>query len=253
MNNKDEILKKLVKLRKEIEGLYENLDYSNDNKSYDDEKNIIELCNKAYPLIGYINWRFQEEFLLNLQEYEHRCYIEVDPIPYLRTCIGILGKVIEMLKSEKEYLNLFPTQKYYLKNRKLSILEDLDQIFRTSKNSILYYDLYMDEVIVSILEDIEIEEIKLLLSKPTNKFKTLVNAFKEQLNKDIECKIVAKKTIHDRYFIIDESDVWQTGGSINRNTMNSLTLSKIDDQDSKKKIIEDINEAWEDGNKIELK
>jgi len=52
MNNKDEILKKLVKLRKEIEGLYENLDYSNDNKSYDDEKNIIELCNKAYPLIG---------------------------------------------------------------------------------------------------------------------------------------------------------------------------------------------------------
>ena len=149
------------------------------------------------------------------------------------------------MKAEEEFSDLLPTQKYYTKNQKLFILEDLDQIFKNAKESILYYDLYMDHVLISALQDVNVSEIKLLLCNPSEKFKIWFQAFKDQIKKDISYKVVKNKNIHDRYCVIDNSDVWQIGGSINNKTMNSLTVTKIIDESSKNKIINELEREWE--------
>jgi len=245
MESRKKLLEKLISIKNEIENIIDGLDFRFEEKAEADVKKIIKLCNEAYPLIGYVNYIFQQDFHVNFREYEHRHYIEIGGINYLRTAISILDRVINIMKAEEEFSDLLPTQKYYTKNQKLFILEDLDQIFKNAKESILYYDLYMDYVLISVLQDIDVSEIKLLLCNSSEKFKVWFQAFKDQTKKDINYKIVENKNIHDRYCVIDNSDVWQIGGSINNKTMNSLTVTKIIDESSKNKIIKELEREWE--------
>jgi len=245
MNSKKKILDRLISIKEELDVLYGGLDFRFGEKADEDVEKIISLCNQAYPLIGFVNWVFQKDFHVNFREFEHRYYIHVGNINYFRTALSILDRVINIIKAEEEFADLLPTQKYYLKNQKLSILEDIDQIFNNAKESILYYDLYMDHVLVSTMQDVNINEIKLLLGDPSEKFKVWLQAYMDQNGMNIEYKVVKEKSIHDRYCVIDNSDVWQIGGSINSKTMNSLTVTKISEEVTKNNIISDLEKAWE--------
>lgn len=245
MSNRKKLLERLILIKEKLDELYAGLDFRFEEKADEDVKKMIKLCNQAYPLIGFENWMFQKDFHVNFREFEHRYYIGVDGMNYFKTALSILDRVINIIKAEHEFADLLPTQKYYLKNQKLNILEDLDQIFKNAKESIFYYDLYMDHVLISTLQDVGVNEIKLLLSEPTEKFKTWLQAYVDQNGKNISYRAVKNKNIHDRYCVIDNSDVWQIGGSINNKTMNSLTITKISDEVVRDKIIDDLEKTWE--------
>jgi len=245
MSSRKKILERLISIKQELDALYTGLDFRFEEKADEHVKKIISLCNQAYPLIGFIDWVFQKDFHVNFREFEHRYYIEVGGINYFKTALSILDRVVNTIKAEDEFSDLLPTQKYYFKNQKLSILEDLDQIFKNAKESIVYYDLYMDHMLVSAMQDINVDEIRLLLGEPTEKFKTWFQAYTDQNKNKIDYKIVKNKNIHDRYCIVDNSDVWQISGSVNSKTMNSLMITKISDEEIKNKIISDLEDTWE--------
>jgi len=247
MNSRKKLHLKLLAIKENIEILLDGLDFRYEEKAREDVKKIIKLCNQAYPLMGFVDYTFQKDFYVNFRQYEHRYYIKVGGVNYLKTAIGILDALVNKLEAEEEYADLLPTQIYYTKNQKLSLLEDFDQIFKTAKESILYYDIYMDHILVSVLQDVQVQEIKLLSSNNSEKFKTWLHSFNSQYSKNITHKLIKEKNVHDRYCVLDNSEVWQIGGSINIKTMNSVTLTKISDEDTKNKIISDLEKIWEEG------
>ncbi len=239
----DRILARLKQIKEEIESLFVRFDFNNDREAtYDRINTIIKLLNTAYPLAGYINWRFQEDLLLNMQQYEHRVYIRVESVPYLKTSISILDRLISILEVENEFRDLIPTQKYYSKNQKFSVLRDLDSILKTAKQEILYYDPYMDHVLVEVFSDVAIQEIKLVLFNANPKFQLWVNELAHESGKNIEYFIPTEKSIHDRYCLIDGTELWQISGSINCKNLNSITISKIVDEKVRQKLVKDLIE-----------
>lgn len=208
-------------------------------------RSIISVINKCYPLAGYINARFQEDLLLNLREFEHRYYIKIDSWNYYDTCVSVIERLINIVETENEFKDLIPTQKYYSKNQKFSVLSDLDSIFRNAKTELVYYDEYMDHVLVEAISDLEIDNIKLVLSNPTEKFKLFIEELNKERGKNIVFAELKEKIIHDRYCIIDGNELWQISGSVNVKNLNSITITKITDEGAQTKIIADINKALE--------
>lgn len=235
------------KLRHKIQDIKSNLDKLMQKQGVNDSdiEMMIKYCNEAYPLLGFVNWRFQEEFLRNLREFEHRFYINVTFHPYIKTCVSILDRILNQLKTEEEYALLIPTQKYYLKSQKLELLKDVDTLFSSAKDSILYYDPYADYVIASLFEGLMADDFRIMLSEPNAKFQTFINAFEQQAGKKINFKQIKDKNIHDRYCLIDNSELWLIGGSINYKNINSVTVTKIIEEQERNKIIKDLEAQWE--------
>jgi len=230
------------RLHKRLRAIKEEINkISSDGKKVN---RVIDLCDQAYPLLGYIDLRLQEEFYYNLRDLEHRYYLDVDYYVYLKTCVNTIDRVIKIISAEKEFPNLMPTQTYYLKGQKVKILNDLDQIFKSAKNSILYYDSYMDYFIISILEDLNVKDVKLLLLNPGKKFKSFAEALREERDINVSYKTIKSKDLHDRFCLVDSKYLWQIGGSINSKPIKGITITKITDHSVKNDIIEDLNNIW---------
>lgn len=45
--------------------------------------------------------------------------------------------------------------------------------------------------------------------------------------------------------MIDNEELWQIGGSVNSKNINSTTLTKIFDKETRDKILKELNELWE--------
>lgn len=242
MNNKEKILEELQNLKEEINELYKG------GKKNGEE--IISNFNKVPSLLKFVDHHLENRFSIALERFETlyrlnpKCFGDTVYMS-LKSCISLIDKAIEYLKTEERFSNIMPSQKYYVKNQKLELLNDLDQIFKDAERSVLYYDLYMDHVLVAMLEDVNVEEIKLLLKKPSLKFKTYVDTLKKEKGLDINYKEIKNKIVHGRYCLVDSSVLWQIDGSINNKTMSGLTLTKIIDKITKQKIIKDLGEVWQ--------
>jgi hypothetical protein len=242
MNSRQKIQIKLAEYLEKMIDLKSTINFNVDEEAaHKAIKNIISLLNKAYPLTGYINPRFQEDLLMNLREFEHRYYIQVDAWPYYDTCVSILERIINIIETENEFGDLIPTQKYYSRNQKFSVLSNLDSIFRNAKTELVYYDQYMDHVLVEAMSDLEVTSIKLILASPNEKFKLFIEELKKERAKNITYIELKDKEIHDRYCLIDGTELWQISGSINVKNLNSITITKVIEEDAHKKIIADLN------------
>jgi hypothetical protein len=242
MDSKEKIQKILKKNLKKINVLHSSINFNIDQKKSNLAiKKIISTLNEIYPLAGFVNARFQEDFLLNMREFEHRYYIQIDCWVYYYTCVSIIEKLINIIKTENEFKDILPVQKYYGKNQKFSVLSDLDSIFRNAKKELVYYDQYMDHILVEAISDLDIDDITLILSNPSEKFLLFIRELNTQRGKNYKYIIPDTKDLHDRYCLIDGSELWQISGSVNSKNLNSITITKISDEESQDKIIKDIN------------
>jgi hypothetical protein len=204
-------------------------------------KEIISTLNKCQPLAGYIDARFQEDLLLNLREFEHRFYIKVDAWPYFDTCVSIIERLVNKVETQVEFGELIPAQKYYFKNKKFSVLSDLDSIFRNATTELTYYDPYMDHVLVEAVSDLDVPVINLILTSASEKFKLFVAELNKERGLNVNYFEFQDKDIHDRYCLIDGSELWQISGTVNAKNINSVTLTKISDEEAQTGIIADLN------------
>lgn len=80
-------------------------------------------------------------------------------------------------------------------------------------------------------------------------FKQRLTAAKQQFQSKI---IEARKSdkFHDRYYIIDEDQVWILGTSYNKAGQRATLLSRIKKETEKQKIISDFKKWWSSATKI---
>lgn len=156
----------------------------------------------------------------------------------------LIKTAIEELKlqtNKEENIN----SKYFPADSSLNLQKAINKIVCSAVGQLWVCDAYMDKLIIEELTDTNAVEIRLLTKEPKQKnlFIERYLAAKKQLGtKKIEIRI--NTNLHDRYFIVDENDLWSLGTSYNEKAGGkATTLTKI--SDDKQKIIDDFKNCWD--------
>jgi hypothetical protein len=105
--------------------------------------------------------------------------------------------------------------------------------------------------IASLKELKESLKVQVLTEKVISIFKELYNELAKEKG-NIEVKKI-ENVLHDRYLIIDQSEIWTHGISINRIGKKDFSMTKFTDKEAKSKIIEDFKEHWADAKSLDDK
>jgi hypothetical protein len=138
-----------------------------------------------------------------------------------------------------------PEEIYFSPPSHLDIQKYLARVLRQAKASLWVCDPYMDEKIVEEISNVAASEIRLLTSKQKGSFNQRLAAAKLQYpEKQIEAKIYPKFKCHDRYFFIDQDQVWALGASLNQAGEKATLLSKVNNKAAMQSMIRDFNDWW---------
>lgn len=142
-----------------------------------------------------------------------------------------------------------PEEIFFSAESYLDIQRALARVLRQAKKSIWICDPYMDEIIVEEVLSVNAEENKLLTTQVKTLFKQrLVAARAQYKRKIIEARVSNK--FHDRFYIVDEDQVWALGTSLNKAGAKATLLIKLKSDEEKQSIMRDFNDWWASGTEI---
>ena len=114
----------------------------------------------------------------------------------------------------------------------------IQEIFNETTKRLIIIDGYADNTVLDIVKRIEKEVV--IITKPNNLITEQdIRKYNEQYN---NLAVYYDKTFHDRYYIIDEEEIYHCGASINRIGYKTFSITKIGDEEVRKLLIERVKE-----------
>ena len=114
----------------------------------------------------------------------------------------------------------------------------IQEIFNETTKRLIIIDGYADNTVLDIVKRIDKEVV--IITKPNNLITEQdIRKYKEQYN---NLTVHYDKTFHDRYYIIDEEEIYHCGASINRIGYKTFSITKIGDEEVRKLLIERVKE-----------
>ncbi len=210
-------------------------------EGFPSQQACIGWANKVAPLL-----KFNQQYYVNFMQNAHNLNLNLSSytlIPSLNIMKSQIEMAIEELKLKIEIEDGIPDQMYFPENSYLDVQKNLAKVIRQAQKSLWVFDAYMDEKIIEELSEVLASEIKLLTNQTKGLFQQRAEAFKKQFpNKLVEVNKSDKS--HDRFYIIDQEQVWTLGASFNKAGQKATLLSKIKADSEKQKIIDDFNSWW---------
>jgi hypothetical protein len=226
------ILKKLLEL----------FDIKELKDGFSSQEAAISWSNKVAPLLKLIDPQYYINFIQN----SHKLNLNLSSyslIPALNIMTSQMEMAIEELKIRIAIEEGLPDEMYFSENSYLDIQKNVARIIRQSKILLRICDGYMDEKIIEELTQVNAQEIRLLTTKQKGIFRQRLEAARKQFpSKRIEARESDK--FHDRYYIIDQDQVWSLGASYNKAGQKATLLGKIKSNPEKDKIISDFEKWW---------
>ena len=204
------------------------------------QQDAISWSNKVAPLL-----QFNQQYYVNFMQNAYNLNLNLSSytiIPSLNIMKSQIEMAIEELKLKIEMEESIPNQMYFPENSFLDIQKNIARVIRQAQKSLWVFDAYMDGKIIEELSDVSAAEIKLLTQQTKGLFQQRLIALKQQFpNKEILVKTSDKS--HDRFYIIDQEQIWTLGASFNKAGHKATLLSKVTDSE-KPKIINYFNSWW---------
>ena len=109
----------------------------------------------------------------------------------------------------------------------------IQDIFKEAKSKLVIIDSYADNTILDIIRRLNVDV--LIITKPNNLLtKQDIERYNKQYN---NLTVKYDNTFHDRYFILDDNIVYHCGASINRIGYKTFSITKINDDEVCKSLI----------------
>ncbi len=109
-------------------------------------------------------------------------------------------------------------------------------IFKTAKKELVIIDAYADNVTLDIIKRLNIRVI--IITKPNNLLtRQDIEIYNKQYN---NLKVIYNNTYHDRYFIIDNKEIYHCGTSINRIGYKTFSITLMNDEDVYTKLLDRV-------------
>ena len=112
----------------------------------------------------------------------------------------------------------------------------IQEIFKSANKSLVIIDAYADNTILDITKRLNINVT--IITKPNN---LLTSQDIEKYNKQYNnLTVIFDNTFHDRYFILDDENIYHCGASVNRIGYKTFSITLIGDEDVKNALINKI-------------
>ena len=145
--------------------------------------------------------------------------------------IKLLQESFQKLEEKKK------VNEIYFNGQIFDAYSKIQEIFKEAKDNLIIIDSYADSTILDIIKRLNVEVI--IITKPDN---LLTKQDIEKYNKQYQnLKVVFNNTFHDRYFILDDKDVYHCGTSINRIGYKTFSITKFGDNDICKMLTQKVN------------
>jgi hypothetical protein len=140
-------------------------------------------------------------------------------------------------------------QFYFSNGQKFEARKKVFELMKRASKNLAIIDGYLDESIFDYINSLENTiDIKLLTGAKKPIFPKLFTPFKEnrpntEARECVDC--------HDRFLIIDNNEIWQLGGSINRIGESGTMINKVEAMSGQyKKLSTDFEIWWKKGTQI---
>ncbi len=158
------------------------------------------------------------------QKYINNLVIEHD------SKIKLLQESFEKFNEEKKVNEIYFNGQIY------DAYSKIQEIFKEAKSKLVIIDGYADNTILDIIKRLNIQVT--IITKPNNLLTTQdIAKYNWQYN---NLTVKYDNTFHDRYFILDDSVVYHCGASINRIGYKTFSITKINDDEVCKTLINKI-------------
>ena len=113
----------------------------------------------------------------------------------------------------------------------------IQDIFKSAKERLIIIDGYADNTILDIIKRLNVE-VTIITKKDNLLTKQDIEKYNKQYH---NLKVVFNNSFHDRYFILDDNEVYHCGASINRIGYKTFSINLISDKEVCKML---INECY---------
>jgi hypothetical protein len=210
---------------------------------FKDQPEIVSWANRIAPILERINPQYYANFIG--QSFKFSMRLSSDTLlPAFNIMHSQVEMAIEELKLSVEAENSLQDQFYFPANSQLDIQRNIARIITQARSKLWISDGYMDEKIIEELTNVIAPEIWLLTKQPKSLFKQRFIAAQQQFSGDKKIEAKLTNDIHDRFFIIDEDQVWNFGTSYNNAGNLPTTITKIKPDVDRQKIISDFSTWW---------
>lgn len=111
-------------------------------------------------------------------------------------------------------------------------------IFKQANKELIIIDSYADNTLLDIIRKLNCEVI--LITKNSDRLSE--NEIQKYNIQYHNLKVVRNNSFHDRYFVIDKKNIYQSGASINNSGEKIFSINKLDDESVKNILLQNINE-----------
>ena len=182
-------------------------------------KMSIQIINTFVIMRKYISNSLIEQNYINNLVIEHDSEIKL-----LKESIG---KIEEKKKTNEIYFN----------GQIYDAYSKIQDIFKNAVKKLVIVDSYADNTILDIIKRLNIEII--IITKKDN---LLTDQDITKYNKQYHnLRVIFDNSFHDRYFLIDEKNVYHCGTSINRIGYKTFSINLISDEEVCNSLISKIN------------
>lgn len=128
------------------------------------------------------------------------------------------------------------TNEIYFNGQIYDAYSKIQKIFKIATKSLIIIDAYADNTILDIIKRIDVNVV--IITKKDNLLTTqdIIKYNKQYHN----LKVIYDNSFHDRYFIIDKTQVYHCGASINRIRYKTFSITLVGDEEVCKLLIDKV-------------
>lgn len=174
-------------------------------------------------------------------------YVELPNCSNIENEIKILKQILSEHTSEHPVNSLDTSEILHIcKGERAKALRLIYSIMQNAKTSLVIIDPYLDNSIYDYITSLEPKVAFKILTNENNLKPIFVKTAKELLDEHWNIVVKSNTNYHDRYIIVDDTDIWTLGSSIKNAGDKEHTIVRITNAGEIKRIKEVYNASWED-------
>ena len=182
-------------------------------------KMSIQIINAFVIMRKYISNNLIEQWYINKLVLEHDSDIKLLKESF--------GKIEEKRKVNEIYFN----------GQIYDAYSKIQDIFKIATNKLIIIDAYADKTILDIIKRLNVS-VTIITKKDNLLTRQDIKKYNSQYH---NLKVIYDNTFHDRYFMIDDQDIYHCGTSINRIGYKTFSINLIGDADVRKMLFNKVN------------
>jgi exonuclease VII small subunit len=175
-------------------------------------------------------------------------YVEGEDCKKVEQLLGILKEVLSYYVPNFISGTQLKTEFHFSKDEVVEAKLQVFEIMKKAEKNLIIIDPYAGQDTEALKYICTLKELKgdlqiqVLTEKESPMFIMLYNDLVKKYG-DIEAKKI-EKVLHDRYLIIDQSEIWHLGTSINGIGKGEFTMTELVDKEEKNKVINIFTSHW---------